>query len=380
MSPDEAHASAGSPAGGPAVRTPQPAAPLGAGQDQWPGRPPTDRTRPDPVHTDRPGSPSSGRGASGSGLRGSLRRRPLLWFFLLAFSLSWVAWTPYVLSENGLGVWHFTFPGGSGGSQLTGVLPGAYLGPIASALLLTSLTEGRRGLRTWGRRMTRFRISWRWYVAVLLSVPAALTIAATALGDRGPSMPTLAVLTAYLPGLVLQLITTGLAEEPGWREFAMPRAQERYGPLPATLLVGVLWGAWHLPLFLTEWGGGPHVHPAKVGAFLATTLCFSFAMTWVFNRSGESMPLVMLMHTSVNNFFSVAWTGMFPRLTDDDTTYAFLLASMAGALLVLVLTRGRLGYRPAVADPLAAVDPFSAVDAPTGGGASSRRGGRLHRR
>ncbi|MFE2376580.1 CPBP family intramembrane glutamic endopeptidase [Streptomyces sp. NPDC059398] len=329
---------------------------IGPGDDRMePGRIHTD---PDPDH---PGSPRSERRAphgsgpspnsgpnsgSGSGLRDSLRHRPLLWFFILAFALSWAAWTPYVLSENGLGVWHFTFPGGSTGGQLTGVLPGAYLGPIASALLLTGLTEGRRGLRTWIRRMTRFRLSWRWYVAVLLTVPAALTVAATALGDRGPAMPTATVLAAYLPGLVLQLITTGLAEEPGWREFAMPRAQERYGPLPATLLVGVLWGAWHLPLFLTEWGGGPHVHLARVGAFLATTLCFSSVMTWVFNRSGESMPLVMLMHTSVNNFFSVAWTAMFPRLADDDTTYAFLLASVGAALLVLVLTRGRLGYRP----------------------------------
>ena len=44
-------------------------------------------------------------------LRGSVRRRPLTWFFALAYGLSWVAWLPYVLSENGLGVWHFTYPG-----------------------------------------------------------------------------------------------------------------------------------------------------------------------------------------------------------------------------------------------------------------------------
>ncbi|MET9535718.1 type II CAAX endopeptidase family protein [Streptomyces sp. NPDC006649] len=350
MRQHETHTSTGSRAGVPAVRTSQSAGTLHADQDQQPSHISADR-----IHTGLPDRHRPRPAPNGSELRDSLRRRPLLWFFLLAFSLSWAAWTPYVLSENGLGVWHFTFPGGSSGSQLTGVLPGAYLGPIASALLLTGLTEGRRGLRTWGRRMTRFRLSWRWYVAVLLAVPAALTIAATALGDRGPTTPTAAVLAAYLPGLVLQLITTGLAEEPGWREFAMPRAQERFGPLPATLLVGVLWGAWHLPLFLTEWGGGPHVPLAKVGAFLTTTLCFSFAMTWVFNRSGESMPLVMLMHTSVNNFFSVAWTAMFPRLPDGDTTYAFLLVSVAAALLVLLLTRGRLGYRPATAfEPVSA--------------------------
>ncbi|WP_084703963.1 CPBP family intramembrane glutamic endopeptidase [Phaeacidiphilus oryzae] len=283
-----------------------------------------------------------------------LRRRPLLSFFLLAYLLSWAAWTPYVLSRNGLGVWHFGFPAVGGSSQLTGVLPGAYLGPIASALLLTRLTQGRRGVRAWARRMTRFRVGWRWYVGVLLAVPTGLAVAGTALSDRGPSMPPPAVLAAYLPGLILQMITTGLAEEPGWREFAMPRAQERFGPLPATILVGVLWGAWHLPLFLTDWGGGPHVQLTRVAAFMATTICFSSVMTWVFNRSGESMPLVMLLHTGVNNFFSVAWSDMFPRLSEAAPTYAFLLASLAAALVLLITTRGRLGYRTPATGPASA--------------------------
>lgn len=65
----------------------------------------------------------------------TIRRRPLTWFFTLAFLLSWAAWTPYVLSRNGVGIWDFTFPAVGGTSQLLGVLPGAYLGPITSALL-----------------------------------------------------------------------------------------------------------------------------------------------------------------------------------------------------------------------------------------------------
>ncbi|MHC3470102.1 CPBP family intramembrane glutamic endopeptidase [Streptomyces sp. 7R007] len=281
-------------------------------------------------------------------LRDGIRRRPLTWFFTLAFALSWLAWTPYVLSRNGLGVWHFAFPGAGGSSQLLGVLPGAYLGPITAALLVTGVTEGRAGLRAWRRRMTRFRVGWRWYAVVLVSVPATLTLTSAVLAGRGPAAPSAAVLAAYLPGLLLQMVTTGLAEEPGWREFAMPRMQRRYGPPTATLVVGVLWGAWHLPLFLTEWGGGPHVDPARPLEFMATTLAFSTVMTWVFNRSGESMPLVMLLHTGVNNFFSLAWPDLFPSLSLADTTHAFLLASAAAALILLLATRGRLGLPPLV--------------------------------
>ncbi|MEU6352809.1 CPBP family intramembrane glutamic endopeptidase [Streptomyces sp. NPDC047072] len=278
-----------------------------------------------------------------TGLRGSIRRHPLTWFFALAYGLSWAAWTPYVLSENGLGIWHYAFPGNAGTTQLLGVLPGAYLGPIASALLVTGITEGRAGLRTWRARMTKFRVGLRWYLLVLLSVPAALTLASVALGGRGPELPSALILAAYLPGLLVQMVTTGLAEEPGWREFAMPRMQHRYGPLVATLVVGVLWGAWHLPLFLTDWGGGPHV-PAYVPVeFIATTIAFSAVMTWVFNRSGESMPLVMLLHTGVNNYFSIAWSDMFPRMSERDVGHALLLATTTAALILLAATRGRLG-------------------------------------
>jgi membrane protease YdiL (CAAX protease family) len=283
----------------------------------------------------------------GTGLRGSIRRRPLTWFFSLAYLLSWTAWTPYVLSENGLGVWHFAFPGGGPGSQLFGVLPGAYLGPILSALLVTGTTEGRRGLRAWRGRMTKFKVGWRWYAVVLFSVPAGLTLTSVALSGRGPAMPPVVMLAAFLPGLLVQMITTGLAEEPGWREFAMPRLQRRYGPLFGTLVVGPLWGAWHLPLFLTEWGNWPHVSWTTPLEFIATAIAFSFVMTWVFNRTGESLPMAMLLHCGVNNYMSLAWSAMFPTLSREDAAHAFLLSATAAALVLLVTTRGRLGCPPA---------------------------------
>ncbi|WP_320773108.1 CPBP family intramembrane glutamic endopeptidase [Streptomyces sp. CRN 30] len=305
-------------------------------------QPPTTGTE-RPPHPPTPGKPR--RPGAGGGARDLLRRRPLASFFTMASVLSWVAWTPYVLSGHGLGTWSLRFPGGDLGSQLMGVLPGAYLGPIASALLVTAACDGRAGLRTWVRRMTRFRVGWGWYAVVVLAVPAALTAATTVLTGQIPVAPPVTVLAAFLPGLVLQMITTGLAEEPGWREFAMPRMQDRYGPLFATVVVGVLWGAWHLPLFLTEWGGGPGVDPLYVLEFLVTVIAFSFVMTWIFNRTGESMPLVMLSHVGVNNFVSVAWTDTFPGADPAYSTHAFLLSSVVAAAVILAATRGRLGLR-----------------------------------
>jgi membrane protease YdiL (CAAX protease family) len=276
----------------------------------------------------------------------------MTWFFTLAFALSWVAWTPYILSENGLGVWHYSFPSALGTTQLLGVLPGAYLGPILSAFVVTAVADGRPGLRLWLGRFAKWRMSRRWYAGIIVAVPAALTVTSAALGDRGPVMPSATVLAAYLPGLILQMVTTGLAEEPGWRDFATPRLQRRHGPLVGTLILGPLWGAWHLPLFLSDWGGWPDVTWTEPLEFMVTTLTFSIVMTWVFNRTHESLPLAMLLHTGVNNYFSIAWSDMFPRL--HSTTHVFLIASTVVAVVLLAATRGRLGYDPKRAEPAAA--------------------------
>jgi membrane protease YdiL (CAAX protease family) len=270
----------------------------------------------------------------------------MLTFFVLANLVSWVAWTPYILSENGLGILRFRFPELLGSSQFAGVLPGAYLGPILSAFLVTAITGGRAGLREWVGRLWKWKVSWRWYATVLLGVPAALVLTGIVWTGGEVSLPPAMVFAAYLPALVLQMLTTGIAEEPGWRDFALPRLQRRFGPLAGTLVLGPVWGIWHLPLFLTEWGGPHGLDAIAIAEFVVSATMFSIVMTWVFNRTGESLPLAMLLHVSVNNFFSVAAPGVFPSLGQQDATHILLLASTAGAIILIIATRGRLGYQP----------------------------------
>ncbi|HKN54234.1 MAG TPA: CPBP family intramembrane glutamic endopeptidase [Amycolatopsis sp.] len=280
-------------------------------------------------------------------LRGLVARYPLTSFFALAFGLSWFAWTPYVLSENGLGLEPIRFPVILGSTQLLGVLPGAYLGPILSAFVVTALAEGRPGLRRWLGRFLKWRVSWRWYVSVIVGVPVVLAVTSLPF-TREWHLPTLSLLAAYAVGLVIQMLTTGLAEEPGWRDFALPHMQRRFGPLRGTLVLGMLWGTWHLPLFLTEWGGWPDVHWLPVMEFVVSAVMISVVMTWVFNRTGESLPLAMILHTGVNNFFSVAWLAMFPAASRQDATDILLIAFTVAAVILITGTRGRLGYRPAM--------------------------------
>lgn len=283
--------------------------------------------------------------ATGTGLLGLVRRHPTTTFFVLAYGLSWLCWLPYVLSTNGQGLIDVRFPGGPIVSQLLGIGAGGYLGPLGAAFTVTALVEGRAGLRRWTHRLTHWRVGWRWYLAVLTGVPGVLLLATLAwpASWAGARMVSVAALATYLPVLLLQVLTTATAEEPGWRDFALPRLQARFGPLTGTVILGVLWGCWHLPLFLTDWGGP---HPAWTDAALFVTACvpLSLVMTWVFNRSGESVPLVMVLHASINTFCSVIWYDAFPGLDPSrDTSWVMLIAATAAALVLLVATRGRLG-------------------------------------
>ena len=284
-----------------------------------------------------------------TGVRGLVSRRPTSSFFALAFGLSWLAWLPYVLSRQGLGVVDLSIPEVLGTPQLVGLLPGAYLGPITAAFTVTALVEGRAGLRAWARRLTHWRVGWRWYAAVLTVTPAVVLLATIALpGALAEVQPVpLVILAAYLPMLALQLLTTSLAEEPGWRDFALPRLQARFGPLAGTTVLGLLWGSWHLPLFLTEdWGGYPEITWVLPAVFVAGCVPLSIVMTWVFNRTRQSVPLVMVLHASINSVYSLVWPVAFPSLDSHlDAVLTLLLGATAAALVLVVATRGRLGLQ-----------------------------------
>lgn len=280
-----------------------------------------------------------------TGPRAFVRRHALVTFFVLAYGLSWLAWLPYVLSENGLGLVAVRFPELLGSDQFLGVLPGAYLGPVTAAFIVTAAAEGRIGLRHWASRLTRWRVGWRWYVGILTAVPVAVTLATFAAPGAASQarMPSAVVLLGYLPMLLVQFLTTAVAEEPGWRDFALPRLQRRYGAVVGTVVLGVWWGVWHLPLYLTLWGGFPDVTWWQPIEFVAACVPLSIVMTWVFNRTGESVPMVMLLHASVNSVFSLVWPQMFPQLTARDSGHVVLLSATVVALVLLGATRGRLG-------------------------------------
>lgn len=293
-------------------------------------------------------APRPGRG----GPIGAVRRHPLVAFFVLAYAASWLAWVPYVLSADGFGVLGFRFPELLGNTQLAGILPGAYIGPLGSALVVTAITGGREGLRQWRQRLFRVRVRWYWYLIVLSGVPillvgGTLLLPGAVAGLRAPSV---LIAAAYLPMLVVQVLTTGLSEEPGWRDFALPLIQRRHGAALGTLILGLVWGCWHLPLFFTTWSlAGTRPDTAhwwlSVGVFLLSAVAISYLITWVFNHTRESLPVALLLHASNNTVASLVLPELFAHAHESWLLAAGAIGYGAATVVLLVATRGRLGYR-----------------------------------
>jgi membrane protease YdiL (CAAX protease family) len=255
----------------------------------------------------------------------------------MAYGFSWLGWLPYILSLDGLGILPFHSPFGD-----LAVAPGAYLGPMLSGFLMVGATEGKAGVGRLLRRMIQWRESWYWYVFALIATPLIRTFGAVVLpGVLGTMRPDglQASLTTYLTLLPTAVLISGLAEEPGWRGFALPRLQERFGPLPGTLILGVLWSIWHFPLFLTAWTPGSGL--LTLVEFTVTATAIAVILTWVFNNTRGSLLIAMLLHGAVDAYS--------PAVLFADPQLNSLLHAMVGfgivALLLLVLTRGNLSYQ-----------------------------------
>ena len=198
------------------------------------------------------------------------------------------------------------------------------------------------------RRIVLWRVGLRWYLFVLAGIPAVVALSTLVMPGALASFDAAAV-----PNVLFLYVVAGLFflfaggpffEEIGWRGFALPRMQRRYGPLAGSLVLGVLWALWHLPLFLVPDWDTPHGGPLDVALFIVIAVGMSVVLTWVFNNTRGSVLIAILAHGSFN-MSAVAMYDLFPTPAVTDGIANFAVGLGAAALLIAVLTRGRLGHR-----------------------------------
>jgi membrane protease YdiL (CAAX protease family) len=277
---------------------------------------------------------------SASPYKGLLARHPLVFFFIFAYAGTWLLEMPYVLSEDGAGLLPFSSPLLIWTNPVT-----IFTGPFLAAFIMTGVTEGRAGIRRLLRRFVLWRVGLGWYLFVLVGIPAILVLSVIVLpGALGSfqGLASLAPLTLLFLSVYAFFIGGPLGEEPGWRGFALPRLQSLHGPLVGTLILGVLWGLWHLPLFFTPWN---ELTTLNVVVYVLATICLSIIYTWVFNNTKGSVLMAILIHWSFD-LSTVPVASLFPAPIVLDYGLLVILPGFgAVALLIVVLTRGRLGYQ-----------------------------------
>jgi uncharacterized protein len=238
-----------------------------------------------------------------------VERHPLIAFFALAYALTWPV-IPLVTVSPLLG------------------LP-ALFGPALAAIIVSAVTDGKSGIRSLLDRLVRRRVGGRWY-AVALGLPMVLALAAAGLhlplgAQTSVDFGELSVLNFVVFALIV-------GEELGWRGYALPRLLAERTALAASLIVGALWGAWHLPTFFVP--GAPQ-YGLPFSAFLLLTVAYSVVIGWVFVQARGSVLIASLMHGAIN-----LSQGFFLGGVDPARTY-WLLAGVYGVTaLALALVFG----------------------------------------
>jgi membrane protease YdiL (CAAX protease family) len=220
-----------------------------------------------------------------------LKRYSLSLGLLLMFLLTW----PIDLANAG--VLPFQVP-----------MPMALLlgwGFIAASLAMTGLTLGRGAVVGLLKRFTFWRVGWRWWLIAGLLFPAiglAAVVLNAVLTRTAPDFSTVYAFRIFGPGanlpplivpfFLLDAVTNG--EEMGWRGYVLPRLQRTHSALWASLVLGVIWGFWHLPRFLAPGHSGSFV------LLLADTVIKSVLYTWLFSNTRGSLLVVTVFHATSN--------------------------------------------------------------------------------
>jgi membrane protease YdiL (CAAX protease family) len=288
--------------------------------------------------TTAPAQPASAR-------QGLLARHPLVAFFVMAYACSWLVWAPWVLGGDGAGLLPINISQtASGYLNATAILAG----PTLAAFIMTATTEGREGVRRLLGRYVLWRVGLRWYMFALLGVPLIMLLGTMVYSMELPNLGALggpSYLLSYLLSFALVTVLGGpLLEEGGWRGFALPRMERLHGPLLASLILGILWALWHLPEFLVpSWtaamGGGSIV---VITLFTITAVTFTVVITWVFNNTRASLLLAILVHASIDTFGGTL-AAIFPAKAVT-SAFPYMIGFGVVALVLIVLTRGRLAY------------------------------------
>jgi len=248
-------------------------------------------------------------------------------YFAIAFGWSFLFWGLTVLL-GGIN----KFPG-----SILQYVGGA--GPLVSALIITHFFESSEVQKDfWNRTFNFKRIPWRWGIVALITHPLIIFVAIYVdlqLGGKLQIQTAQLATLAAIANLVFFVFVFGpLPEEMGWRGVGYDRLQDKMNPLTASLILGVAWSAWHIPLFLIDGTFQNHLGfgSTRFWIFMASNIPLTVLITWVYNHTKRSTMAAVLVHFSGNI------VGAIFTKTDQ-----LALLELIGLILVATILAARFG-------------------------------------
>jgi len=259
-----------------------------------------------------------------------VNKYPLAVFFLLVFGLTW----PFMIVDA-LGshdVLSFRLP-------IPLMIVMGYM-PTLAAVIITGMTKGREGVRALFRKLLIAKVGLRWYALAIFGYAA---VCAGAIGlsnlfgeasipflsENFPkfSSPVEMVLSVAAMFLAISLVN---GEELAWRGFALPRLQAKFNALTSSIILGVMWGLFHLPLFFTLTGSSQA--GASFLGFLLSTVSLTVIFTWMYNHTRGSVLLAYLLHGATNT-----WTRIFAIDHNENPLVGGAMTGLTVLVAVIVL-------------------------------------------
>ena len=270
-----------------------------------------------------------------------INRYQIIIFFVLTFVLSWFPWYAGIAPE-----------------VMT-------MGPSIAAFIVVLILGGWRGFVDLLRPFGRWRASLGIWVLAIFG-PGILYLLGLGVhvlmdGEVPPFImirEELNLLPLYLVMVVLMPWNGPVGEEFGWRGYALPKLQNKYGPLIASLVIGTIWGIWHLPSFFAPEGVVGAIAAAIGMVFIIPytlgTIANSIFMTWVYNKSKASALIAgIIWHAAINFWAPVllsdsslvaAREGVHLPTIAPNLYLTVLAVQVVAALILVIATKGKLGY------------------------------------
>ena len=210
-------------------------------------------------------------------------------FFLTAWTISTLALLPILLAQRGV----IAGPA----ERFIGLTLFAVFSPMLAAMLVSRFERGGQGIGAVLRPLRDWRVSPMWYAIAFLISPLAFFLGVAVYKLTGGSGDVKWFYPPQTPDRIAAMIMIPIGEEIGWRGFALPRLQRRYGPLNASLTLALGWGLWHIPMFLFAGASVGWLMVAMVLFFVPGSVMYS----WVFNRTRGLLPVAIIMHVGIHS-------------------------------------------------------------------------------